>query len=193
MAAVGRSISNIAAAASRAATKLVNGESVACAVARRGELAGDRLAKATIGPRATLDAAAMARMEKAGALVVHGDEGFAGLVTDRGVVTYLSHGTRKPKKQHDPALLRARGLTGADVLRTGIRVCDVMKTNVPVVTRECAANDALLLMRAHGLSVLPLIDDASGELEGLVSLDDLLPEAPSVRKAGRLRTKWTFT
>ena len=61
MAAVGRSISNIAAAASRAATKLVNGESVACAVARRGELAGDRLAKATIGPRATLDAAAMAR------------------------------------------------------------------------------------------------------------------------------------
>ena len=85
MASVGRSISNIAAAASRAATKLVNGESVACAVARRGELAGDRLAKATIGPRATLDAAAMARMEKAGALVVHGDEGFAGLVTDRGV------------------------------------------------------------------------------------------------------------
>ena len=36
-------------------------------------------------------------------------------------------------------------------------------------------------------------DDASGELEGLVALDDLLPEAPSVRKAGRLRTKWTFT
>ena len=140
MAAVGRSISNIAAAASRAATKLVNGESVACAVARRGELAGDRLAKATIGPKATLDAAAMARMEKAGALVVHGDEGFAGLVTDRGVVTYLSHGTRKPKKQADPALLRARGLTGADVLKTGIRVCDVMKTNVPVVTRECTAS-----------------------------------------------------
>ena len=109
------------------------------------------------------------------------------------VVTYLSHGTRKPKKQQDPALMRARGLTGADVLKTGIRVCDVMKTNVPVVTRECAANDALLLMRAHGLSVLPLVDDASGELEGLVALDDLLPEAPSVRKAGRLRTKWTFT
>mmetsp|Transcript_26324 Transcript_26324/g.68431 ORF Transcript_26324/g.68431 Transcript_26324/m.68431 type:complete len:142 (+) Transcript_26324:152-577(+) len=61
MASVGRSISNIAAAASRAATTLVNGESVACAVARRGELAGDRLAKATIGPRATLDAAAMAK------------------------------------------------------------------------------------------------------------------------------------
>ena len=30
-------------------------------------------------------------------------------------------------------------------------------------------------------------------VEGLVALDDLLPEAPSVRKAGRLRTKWTFT
>ena len=48
-------------------------------------------------------------------------------------------------------------------------------------------------MRAHGLSVLPLVDDASGELEGLVALDDLLPEAPAARKAGRLRTKWTFT
>ena len=68
-----------------------------------------------------------------------------------------------------------------------------MKTNVPVVTRECAATDALLLMRQHGLSVLPLVDDASGELEGLVALDDLLPEAPAERKAGRLRTKWTFT
>ena len=62
-----------------------------------------------------------------------------------------------------------------------------------VVTRECAATDALLLMRQHGLSVLPLVDDASGELEGLVALDDLLPEAPAARKAGRLRTKWTFT
>ena len=39
----------------------------------------------------------------------------------------------------------------------------------------------------------PLVDDASGELEGLVALDDLLPEAPAERKAGRLRTKWTFT
>ena len=143
MAAVGRSISNIAAAASRAATKLVNGESVACAVVRRGELAGDRLAKATIGPKATLDAAAMARMEKAGALVVHGDEGFAGLVTDRGVVTYLSHGTRQPKKQADPALLRARGracLLGREAkaawIGPGGGVCDSLRC----LQRACAAH-----------------------------------------------------
>ena len=58
---------------------------------------------------------------------------------------------------------------------------------------QAALETASELMRAHGLSVLPLVDDASGELEGLVALDDLLPEAPSVRKAGRLRTKWTFT
>ena len=191
MAAVGRGISNLAAAASRAAGRLVSGESVACAVARRGELAGDRLARATIGPRDTLDAAAMARMERAGALVVHGEEGFAGLVTDRGVVTYLSHGTRKATKSVDPELSRARGLNGTDVLRTGIRVCDVMKTNVPVVTRDASAVDALVLMRQHGLSVLPLVDDATGEVEGLVSLDDLLPEAPAPARR-RLRTKWTF-
>lgn len=60
-----------------------------------------------------------------------------------------------------------------DVDIDSVSVGDVMSDQLVTVTEDTGLDDTLDVMRAHGIRRLPVID-RSGNLQGLISLDDVL-------------------
>jgi CBS domain-containing protein len=109
----------------------------------------------TAGPDETLRGAAQ-RMDASsvGSLVVLGEgRRPLGVVTDRDVALAVL------RKGLDPETTPVSALIGGDVAS---------------VTERASVTVVIRIMRKHGLRRLPVVDVESGELRGIVALDDLL-------------------
>jgi len=108
----------------------------------------------TLSPEATCqEAAQLMRDERVGCVVVAENGRPLGIVTDRDLVTRVIAAGREPAK----TLLR-EAMSGEPVF----------------LARERGFDQLLATMRQQGVRRVPVVDDA-GRLEGVVSLDDLLP------------------
>jgi CBS domain-containing protein len=97
------------------------------------------------------DAAKLMREEHVGALVVVSNHRPIGIVTDRDLAIEV--------------LASGRPST--------VRVAEIMTPHPTTVRAESGLADAALVMREHGVRRLPVVT-ASGELCGIVTLDDIL-------------------
>ncbi len=107
----------------------------------------------TIEPTANaMDAAR--RMERfgVGSLIVVEDRRPVGIVTDRDLALFVLEG------ELDPA---------------ACTVADCMNAELVVLPLDAGVDDAVLLLRRHGIRRLPIVD-AKGELAGVVTADDML-------------------
>jgi CBS domain-containing protein len=93
------------------------------------------------------------RDERVGCVVVAENGGLLGIVTDRDLVTRVIAAGREPAK----TLLR-----------------EVMSAEPVFLAGERGFDQLLATMRQQGVRRIPVVDD-TGRLEGVVSLDDLLP------------------
>jgi CBS domain-containing protein len=104
-----------------------------------------------------VEAAQLMRERHAGCLVVVDETGAGrmavGMLTDRDIVTMVV------AKELEPARLLVE---------------DVMSTEVITALPEDSIKDLLEIMKRNGLRRLPVVTP-DGVLEGLISLDDLLP------------------
>ena len=108
----------------------------------------------TLSAEATCqEAAQLMRDEGVGCVVVAENERPRGIVTDRDLVTRVIAAGREPAK----TLLR-----------------EVMSAEPVFLGRERGFAQLLATMRQQGVRRVPVVDD-EGRLEGVVSLDDLLP------------------
>lgn len=108
----------------------------------------------TLSPEATCqEAAQLMRDERVGCVVVAENGGLLGIVTDRDLVTRVIAAGREPAK----TLLR-----------------EVMSAEPVFLAGERGFDQLLATMRQQGVRRIPVVDD-TGRLEGVVSLDDLLP------------------
>jgi CBS domain-containing protein len=108
----------------------------------------------TLSPEATCqEAAQLMRDEGVGCVVVAENGRPLGIVTDRDLVTRVIAAGREPAK----TLLRG-----------------VMSAEPVFLAGERGFDQLLATMRQQGVRRVPVVD-AAGRLEGVVSLDDLLP------------------
>ena len=108
----------------------------------------------TLPPDATCEEAAqLMRDERVGCVVVADEDRPLGIVTDRDLVVRVMAAGRVAAK----ATLR-----------------DVMSAEPVFLTKERGLDQLVTTMRQQRVRRVPIVDDA-GRLEGVVSLDDLLP------------------
>lgn len=112
---------------------------------------------ATLAAGATLvDAARLMRDEDVGAIIVSGDGGVAGIVTDRDIVVRAVVDGRDPSATHPS---------------------DVLSGQVTMLTPDQSVHDAARLMREHDVRRLPVVQD--GRQVGIVAIGDLAVELDS--------------
>ncbi len=107
----------------------------------------------TLGPEATcIEAATLMRDEEIGAIVVEEDGRPLGIITDRDLVARVV-------------------ASGLDPQKTQIR--EAMSEEPIFLEEDRSIGNATRMMGEYGIRRLIVVDD-DGELEGVVSLDDLL-------------------
>ena len=118
----------------------------------------------TIGPtESCLDA--VVRMKRAHVRhlpVVNRDRLLVGIVTDRDLRHHL----------FTPRLFEALGSTGVDVLLDGVRVAEIMSTDVVTVDAGASLGHAADIMRKQRIGSLPVME--SGRMIGIVTEVDIL-------------------
>jgi CBS domain-containing protein len=118
----------------------------------------------TIGPtESCLDA--VVRMQRAHVRhlpVVNRDGLLVGIVTDRDLRHHL----------FTPRLFEALGSTGVDVLLDGVRVAEIMSTDVVTVDAGASLGRAADIMRKQRVGSLPVME--SGRMIGIVTEVDIL-------------------
>lgn len=121
----------------------------------------------TIAADATvLDAAKQMDDENVGALPICDGDRLVGIVTDRDIVV------RSTSAGQDPS-------------RTPIR--DVMTAPVIYGLADQSVEEAAALMKEHAIRRLPVLDGAH-RLVGMITVDDLVGEAPHLSTATLMRT-----
>jgi len=117
-----------------------------------------------IGPaESCLDA--VVRMQRAQVRhlpVVNRDGLLVGIVTDRALRHHL----------FTPRVFEALGSTRVDVLLDGVRVAEIMSTDVMTVESGASVGDAARTMREHRVGSLPVMGD--GRMVGIVTEVDML-------------------
>ena len=125
-----------------------------------------------IGPKEScLDA--VVRMQRAHVRhlpVVNQDGSLVGIITDRDLRHHL----------FTPRVLEAMGSTPLDVLLDGVRVAEIMSTEVVTVAADATLVAAADTLRKHRVGSLPVIEQ--GRLVGIVTEVDIL------RRIGRTDT-----
>lgn len=118
----------------------------------------------TIGPaESCLDA--VVRMQRARVRhlpVVNRDGLLVGIVTDRDLRHHL----------FTPRIFETLGSTPVDVLLDGVRVAEIMSTDVMTVESGASVGDAAGTMRKHRVGSLPVMEN--GRMVGIVTEVDLL-------------------
>jgi acetoin utilization protein AcuB len=118
----------------------------------------------TIGPKEScLDA--VVRMQRARVRhlpVVNRDGLLVGIVTDRDLRHYL----------FTPRVFEVLGSTPVDVLLDGVRVAEIMATDVMTVEAGASVGDAAGTMRKHRVGSLPVMEN--GRMVGIVTEVDIL-------------------
>ena len=118
----------------------------------------------TIGPTESC-LAAVVRMQRAHVRhlpVVNRDRLLVGIVTDRDLRHHL----------FTPRLFEALGSTGVDVLLDGVRVAEIMSTDVVTVDAGASLGHAADIMRKQRVGSLPVME--SGRMIGIVTEVDIL-------------------
>jgi len=117
-----------------------------------------------IGPaESCLDA--VVRMQRARVrhlAVVNRDGLLVGIVTDRDLRHHL----------FSPRVFEALGSTRVDVLLDGVRVAEIMSTDVMTVEAGASVGDAAGTMRKHRVGSLPVMEN--GRMVGIVTEVDML-------------------
>ena len=117
-----------------------------------------------IGPaESCLDA--VVRMQRARVRhlpVVNRDGLLVGIVTDRDLRHYL----------FTPRVFEVLGSTRVDVLLDGVRVAEIMSTDVMTVEAGASVSDAAGTMRKHRVGSLPVMEN--GRMVGIVTEVDIL-------------------
>jgi acetoin utilization protein AcuB len=117
-----------------------------------------------IGPaESCLDA--VVRMQRARVrhlAVVNRDGLLVGIVTDRDLRHHL----------FSPRVFEALGSTRVDVLLDGVRVAEIMSTDVMTVEAGASVGDAAGTMRKHRVGSLPVMEH--GRMVGIVTEVDML-------------------
>ncbi|MEU5692721.1 CBS domain-containing protein [Actinosynnema sp. NPDC020468] len=120
-------------------------------------------AVATVEPGASVaHLVAVLAEHNVGALVVVGDDGIAGIVSERDVVRRL----------HE---------TGADLLRSS--VADIMTAEVFTCSPKDAVDDLTVVMTERRFRHVPVVD--GGRLVGIVSIGDVVKSRISQLEAGQ--------
>ncbi|HEX4993715.1 MAG TPA: CBS domain-containing protein [Methylomirabilota bacterium] len=118
----------------------------------------------TIGPKEScLDA--VVRMQRARVRhlpVVNRDGLLVGIVTDRDLRHHL----------FTPRVFEVLGSTPVDVLLDGVRVAEIMATDVMTVEAGASVGDAAGTMRKHRVGSLPVMEN--GRMVGIVTEVDIL-------------------
>lgn len=118
----------------------------------------------TIGPKEScLDA--VVRMQRARVRhlpVVNRDGLLVGIVTDRDLRHHL----------FTPRVFGVLGSTPVDVLLDGVRVAEIMATDVMTVEAGASVGDAAGTMRKHRVGSLPVMEN--GRMVGIVTEVDIL-------------------
>jgi acetoin utilization protein AcuB len=94
--------------------------------------------------------------------VVGENDNLAGIITDRDVRSALSLERYNAPQETDPS----NGISG-------IVVADVMTRDPVTIALDSTIQDALLLIRDHGVGAFPVVDE-TGKLRGILSDSDLL-------------------
>lgn len=94
--------------------------------------------------------------------VVDENDNLAGIITDRDVRSALSLELYNAPQETDPS----NGISG-------IVVADVMTRDPVTIALDSTIQDALLLIRDHGVGAFPVVDE-TGKLRGILSDSDLL-------------------
>jgi acetoin utilization protein AcuB len=94
--------------------------------------------------------------------VVDENDNLAGIITDRDVRSALSLERYNAPSRPDPT----DGISG-------IVVADVMTRDPVTIALDSTIQDALLLIRDHGVGAFPVVDE-TGKLRGILSDSDLL-------------------
>jgi CBS domain-containing protein len=94
--------------------------------------------------------------------VVDENDNLAGIITDRDVRSALSLERYNAPQEIDPS----NGISG-------IVVADVMTRDPLTIALDSTIQDALLLIRDHGVGAFPVVDE-TGKLRGILSDSDLL-------------------
>ena len=128
----------------------------------------ERMSRAvvTIGPsESCLDA--VARMQRARVRhlpVVSREGGLVGIITDRDLRHHL----------FSPPAFQALGTTPVDVLLDGVRVAEIMSTDVITVEADASLADAAWTMRKNRVGSLPVLEN--GRMAGVLTETDVLRE-----------------
>jgi len=101
--------------------------------------------------RPSREAAELMRVHHVGAIVVTDGDRPVGIVTDRDIALRLVANNRDP----------------------GVPVREIMSPNLALLRDSDSIDQAVTVMRRHGVRRLPIVDE-DGALVGLVALDDLL-------------------
>jgi acetoin utilization protein AcuB len=94
--------------------------------------------------------------------VVNRDGLLVGIVTDRDLRHYL----------FTPRVFEVLGSTRVDVLLDGVRVAEIMATDVMTVEAGASVSDAAGTMRKHRVGSLPVMEN--GRMVGIVTEVDIL-------------------
>ena len=108
---------------------------------------------------------AVVRMQRVGARhlpVVNAEEELVGIVTDRDLRHHL----------FSPRAFEALGSTRVDVLLDGVRVSEIMSTDLVVATPGTSLAEAAATMRNEKVGSLPVLED--GRVVGILTETDLL-------------------
>jgi acetoin utilization protein AcuB len=103
--------------------------------------------------------------------VVDRDGLLVGIVTDRDLRHHL----------FTPRVFEALGSTPVDVLLDGLRVAEIMATQVVTIEAGASVGDAAGTMRKHRVGSLPVME--SGRLVGIVTEVDILRQIAGVDPA----------
>ena len=108
---------------------------------------------------------AVVRMQRVGARhlpVVNAEEELVGIVTDRDLRHHL----------FSPRAFEALGSTRVDVLLDGVRVSEIMSTDLVIATPGTSLAEAAATMRNEKVGSLPVLED--GRVVGILTETDLL-------------------
>ena len=108
---------------------------------------------------------AVVRMQRVGARhlpVVNAEEVLVGIVTDRDLRHHL----------FSPRAFEALGSTRVDVLLDGVRVSEIMSTDLVIATPSTSLAEAAATMRNEKVGSLPVLED--GRVVGILTETDLL-------------------
>jgi acetoin utilization protein AcuB len=108
---------------------------------------------------------AVVRMQRVGARhlpVVNAEGGLVGIVTDRDLRHHL----------FSPGAFEALGTTRVDVLLDGVRVAEIMSTDLVTSTPGMSLTEAAAIMRNEKVGSLPVLEH--GRVVGILTETDLL-------------------